>query len=75
MVGETHPTGNVDMHPLQENRLHVTRREFFGRSALGIGTAALANLLARDGVAEERIGGLVGLPHFAPKAKHVIYFC
>jgi Protein of unknown function (DUF1501) len=73
MVGETHPTGNVDMHPLQENRLHVTRREFFGRSALGIGTAALANLLARDGVAEERIGGLVGLPHFAPKAKHVIY--
>ncbi len=61
------------MNPLVENRLHVTRREFFGRSALGVGTAALANLLANDGVAGERIGGLTGLPHFAPKAKHVIY--
>lgn len=60
--------------------LQVTRREMFGRSATGIGTAALASLLGRDGLAgpadagaSKRIGGLPGVPHFAPKAKRVIY--
>lgn len=61
------------MNPLYENSLHVSRREFFGRSATGIGTAALASLLSRDGLAGDRVGGLSGLPHFAPKAKRVIY--
>lgn len=61
------------MNPLDENALHVSRREFFGRSATGLGTAALASLLARDGFATERVGGLSGLPHFAPTAKRVIY--
>ena len=63
------------MNPLKENRLHVTRREFFGRAACGVGTAALASLLAREGHAaeSERVGGLAGVPHFAPRAKHVIY--
>jgi hypothetical protein len=66
------------MDPLAANHLHLTRREFFGRAAHGIGTAALAGLLARDGLAApavgtNRVGGLPGLPHFAPRAKHVIY--
>jgi hypothetical protein len=67
------------MHPLQETNRHLTRREFFGRSACGLGTAALALLLKRDGFAApgQKIltprGGLPGLPHFAPKAKRVIY--
>ncbi len=61
------------MNPLHENSLHVGRREFFGRSAAGLGTAALASLLARDGLAAERSGGLPELPHFTPKAKRVIY--
>ena len=69
------------MNPLYENALHVSRREFFGRSASGVGTAALASLLARDGLATDRVsgrvfdrvGGLSDLPHFAPKAKRVIY--
>src|SRR4051812_25313645 len=69
------------MDPLVETRLHVTRREFFGRSACGAGTAALAWLLNRDGPAasaaegavDPRLGGLPGLPHTPPKAKHVIY--
>jgi hypothetical protein len=60
--------------PLLANRLHVTRREFFGRSACGIGTAALAVLLGKESrAAGGRFGGLSGLPHFAPKAKRVIY--
>ena len=61
------------MNPLHETSLHVGRREFFGRSAAGLGTAALASLLARDGLAAERSGGLPELPHFTPKAKRVIY--
>jgi hypothetical protein len=67
------------MNPLLENRMHLTRREFFGRSACGLGTAALAMLLGKDGFAAgtapaaKRFGGLPGLPHFAPKAKRVIY--
>jgi hypothetical protein len=71
----------MTMNPLYENALHVSRREFFGRSASGVGTAALASLLARDGLATDRVsgrvfdrvGGLSDLPHFAPKAKRVIY--
>ena len=55
------------MDPLCENRLHVTRREFFGRGACGIGTAALASLLGPS-----LAPGAAGVPHFAPKAKRVI---
>jgi hypothetical protein len=44
----------------------LTRRYFFSRAASGLGVAALANLLHAD-------EGMQGLPHFAPKAKRVIY--
>jgi hypothetical protein len=58
------------MDPRQERPLLITRRHFFGRSAHGIGAAALATLFAEDMKAQ---GGLPGLPHFAPKAKRMIY--
>ncbi len=45
----------------------LTRRHFFSRFGLGIGTAALASLLKNDLLADGQI------PHFAPKAKRVIY--
>jgi hypothetical protein len=63
------------MHPIEERNLLLSRRHFFGRAATGIGTAALASLLARDAqaAARKQVGGLPGLPHFAPKAKRVIY--
>lgn len=67
------------MNPLREHTLELTRRHFFGRLATGIGAAALGSLLnprlllgAPAGVGE-RVGGLAGLPHFAPKAKRIIY--
>ena len=50
-----------------------TRRRFFSRTAQGIGALALASLLPREARAAEAIGGLPGLPHFAPKAKRCIY--
>jgi hypothetical protein len=64
--------------PLDEYRLLLTRRHFFSRCSLGIGTAALASLLSEDGRAattanDDTGGGLPGLPHFAPKAKRVIF--
>jgi hypothetical protein len=49
-----------------------TRRQFFGRSAKGIGVAALASLVGKDAAAAPT-GGLPGLPHFAAKAKRVIW--
>jgi Protein of unknown function (DUF1501) len=48
----------------------MTRRHFFSRTSTGVGIAALAGLLQEDLRAD---GALPGLPHFAPKAKRVIY--
>ncbi|HRA90357.1 MAG TPA: DUF1501 domain-containing protein, partial [Planctomycetaceae bacterium] len=62
--------------PLTEHQLGINRRHFFGRSATGIGTAALACLLQADGVKADETSSTtnaLGLPHFAPKAKRVIY--
>jgi hypothetical protein len=59
------------MNPLEEHRLLLTRRELFGRAGLGLGAAALGTLLSRDAAAAG--DGLPGLPHFAAKAKRVIY--
>src|SRR5438309_108744 len=53
----------------------LTRRQFFSKSATGIGAAALASLLKPQTFAAPvpGTGGLPGVPHFAPKAKRVIY--
>ena len=57
--------------------LRVARRRFLGQAGVGIGMAALAELLQCDLFAQSAdatgIGALPGLPHFAPKAKRVIY--
>ncbi len=64
------------MTPLIDHRLLVNRRHFFRHA--GIGTAALCGLLG-DQLSfaappePSAAGGLPGLPHFAPKAKRVIY--
>lgn len=55
------------------NDLDLTRRHFFSRASTGIGIAALGNLLAKDLGAAATHPGLPGVPHFAPKAKRVIY--
>ena len=60
-----------------ERDLQLSRRQFFGRTAGGIGIAALAGLLQQEGLAASApkssgMPPLPGLPHFAPKAKRVI---
>jgi hypothetical protein len=62
----------------QQQRL-LTRRQLFGRTATGIGTAALASLLNPELFAAPQIprgkalAGTLPALHFAPKAKRVIY--
>ena len=60
------------MHPIDERQLFLTRRQFFGRLGMGLGTAALATLLGENGWAQSG-DGQVRAPHFAPKAKRIIY--
>lgn len=50
--------------------LDITRRQFLGRASTGIGAAALASLLNPQLSAAQ---GNAGIPHFAPKAKRVIW--
>jgi hypothetical protein len=64
-------------NPEFERALNVTRREFFGKAASGIGIAALASLLQEEGLAAPAppvpgMGPQPGLPHFPPKAKRVV---
>ena len=58
------------MDPIEQAKLLMTRRHFFGVTSTGISTAALASLFAGSAKAS---GGLPGLPHFPPTAKRVIY--
>ena len=60
----------MNMDPVTQHNALLTRRHFFGRSSVGIGTAALASLLGGGAAAAP---GAAGLPHFAPRAKRVIY--
>ena len=59
------------MNPFHEHQLDLTRRQFFGRSALGLGTASMAQLLGSELLAEAT-STPEGLHHPA-KAKRVIY--
>jgi hypothetical protein len=60
----------------REFDLHFTRRQFFGLGAKGIGVAALGSLMGPELFAAPALSGAEGqarAPHFAPKAKRVIF--
>lgn len=63
------------MNPQLEILQHQTRRHFFKQCSMGLGGVALGNMLATDAPALEALDNplLPKLPHFAPKAKRVIY--
>lgn len=73
------------MNPIEERQLNMTRRYLLTRSAGCLGAAGLASLMGQDmllgankraggaGLQTSGTGGLPELPHFAPKAKRVIY--
>ena len=58
------------MNPLREQQLMMTRRQLFGRTATGIGAAALGSIMAPSAFGAK---GLPGFPNFPGKAKRVIY--
>jgi len=71
------------MNPLEQRTQLLTRRQLLAHAGRPIGAAALASLMGglprsnadaamKPGGAEGQ-GGLPSLPHFAPKAKRVIY--
>ena len=57
-----------------EHRLTINRKKFLSRLGLGIGSVPLGSLLIPDlfGSSDEEMV-MTGLPHFAPKAKRIIY--
>jgi hypothetical protein len=58
-----------------EHSLKLNRRRFLSQVSLGIGSVALGSLLIPDlfgGKSDEEVL-MAGLPHFAPKAKRIIY--
>ena len=59
------------MNPSESLALAMTRRQFFRSSASGIGAAALGSLIGPSLFGSG--GDVLGKPHFAPKAKRVIY--
>jgi hypothetical protein len=65
------------MDPIREQQLLINRRHFFGRTAAGIGAAALGSIM-NPGMfsalgAEGGADAILGQPHHKPKAKRVIY--
>ncbi len=61
---------------LLQHGLNVNRRKFLSRLSIGIGSVALGSLLMPDMFkrsGEEDASFIPGVPHFAPKAKRVIY--
>ncbi len=70
------------MNPFEERSLQLNRRAFLGKSAIGIGTAALSGLLGmsffskgKDGIITENKGikGVLNKLHHPAQAKRVIY--
>ena len=69
------------MNPLHERLQQISRRHFFKTTGLAAGRIALAGMMLPEigrGVAKTKVTArahppLPGLPHFAPKAKRLIY--
>ena len=62
------PIMNAD--PLREHELMMTRRQLLGKTTLGLGSAALAQMMGPNLFANE---ASMNTYHHPPKAKRVIY--
>ena len=64
------------MNPDLDSLVQTTRRHFLKESAMGLGAIALSSLLGRNAFAASAAATnplAARLPHFAPKAKRIIY--
>jgi hypothetical protein len=60
------------MHTLDIAR-RIHRRTFLSRAGIGLGSIALSALLGREARGAGLPPGVAGLPHFAPRARRVIF--
>src|SRR5436305_9488708 len=66
-------------HYVGQDPTHVTRRWFFRDCGVGLGTLALAHLMHEGGYGASATPNAIAdplspkQPHFAPKAKRVVY--
>ena len=66
----------MNQHPIDQWISLETRRQFFGKTATGLGGAALASLLGNEAKANDARqpgGGVLGNGHFPARAKRVIW--
>ena len=73
----------MKMNPSSELRHDLTRRHFFDRSKLGLGTVALANMFRQEiaeandstasQIASDGTGGILKTLHHSPTAKRIVY--
>ncbi|MBX7210909.1 MAG: DUF1501 domain-containing protein [Verrucomicrobiaceae bacterium] len=62
------------MNPILDYHLQQTRRQFFGNFGLRAGNIALASMLGSELMSKAAVHpSLNGLPHYAAKAKRLIY--
>ena len=76
MVRTADPTRENAVTSFYEALVRQNRRTFLGEAVGGVGGIALGSLLGREArggsASASVVGGLPGLPHFAPKAKRVL---
>ncbi|MFT5386137.1 MAG: hypothetical protein ACI81W_003549, partial [Saprospiraceae bacterium] len=66
-------------NPISNRNFILNRRAFLSKTSIGLGAAALSSLLGVGCFNKNESGGLslnpsdIKIPHFAPKAKRVIY--
>ncbi len=61
------------MNPVDLYNEAYTRRQFFRKTGTGLGVAAMASLLNKEGLSAAQPIGNMSIPQFAPKAKRAIY--
>ncbi len=65
--------------PISKRSMLLNRRAFLSKTSIGLGTAALSSLLGVGCFKKDSSGALsidpenIKIPHFAPKAKRIIY--
>ncbi len=61
------------MNPVDLYNEAYTRRQFFRKTGTGLGVAAMASILSKEGLSAAQPMGNMSIPQFAPKAKRAIY--
>ncbi len=64
---------NNAIRKLDQSSPFLKRRQFLAKTACGLGTIGLAELLRADGALSQQLANSSRSPHFQPRAKNVIF--